>query len=533
MEKRFFLAIFLSMVTIFLFQILFGTQRSNKPHDLTEPVGVQQFIENKNIVQSDHDHKNQADLEVPLINEETAVIEDGVIRVETSNKGGRILGIHLIDENYDLVVDGHLDYGSYSDKKFEFIRISGTDIKYILYAGDLEIEKAYSIDKNHQILATLKIRNTSSSLKEVSKYLNVFNINHNGQKDSSRQADWTLFEYSINRGKNIFRKESAFNFNEKWNREEVADTRWFGYRDRYFVTISRPLFSVEKYAVKTVSDKILSLAVVLPDINLEPQEEVSFPFAIFSGKQLISTLKTAGDGYEKIMVFSNWGWLDAIAKAIYWLLGMIHGFVPSWGLSIIIISLVIYGLMYPLTIQSLVSMKRMQTLQPKIKELQKKYEKTPEKLNKEIMQLYKDNRVNPLSGCLPMLLQMPIFIGLYQVLWRSVYFRGEGFLWIQDLSMPDKLFKFPVLIPIVGEYFNILPLVMVAVMAVQQKLSMQSMASGDSEQAKQQKLMAVIFPILIGFIFYNFASGLNLYFVVFYILSALAQWKISLSTVKA
>ena len=243
----------------------------------------------------------------------------------------------------------------------------------------------------------------------------------------------------------------------------------------------------------------------------------------------MDVLKAAGKEFSEVMVFSNWGWLDAIAKGIYWLLGALHKIIPVWGLCIILISLIVYGAMYPLTFKSMMSMKRMQALQPKIAELREKHKKNPEKLNQEIIELYKVNQVNPVSGCLPLILQMPIFVGLYQVLWRSIYFRGEGFLWIKDLSMPDHLFKLPVNVPFLGEYFNIFPIIMTVIMFAQQKMTMKSMAGGDPDQVAQQKIMAVFFPIFLGFIFYNFASGLNLYFVVFYLLSTLSQWHISRS----
>jgi YidC/Oxa1 family membrane protein insertase len=171
----------------------------------------------------------------------------------------------------------------------------------------------------------------------------------------------------------------------------------------------------------------------------------------------------------------------------------------------------------------------MQVLQPKIAELKEKHKKNPEKVNQEVLELYKKHQVNPLSGCLPLLLQMPIFVGLYQVLWRSVYFRGEGFLWIKDLSMPDRLFKLPFSLPFLGEYFNILPIIMSVIMFFQQQMTMKSMSGGDPDQVAQQKIMAIFFPIFLGFIFYNFASGLNLYFVVFYMLSTISQWHIAKS----
>jgi YidC/Oxa1 family membrane protein insertase len=284
-----------------------------------------------------------------------------------------------------------------------------------------------------------------------------------------------------------------------------------------------------QYSVKTLGEKELLLSSVFPSEAISPEQSKAYNFVIFSGPQLLDALKQSGNGFEKIMVFSNWGWLDAIAKVIYWLLGFLHKFIPSWGICIILISLIVYGSMYPLTLKSMLSMKRMQVLQPKMAELREKYKKNPEKLNQEIMELYKKHNVNPVSGCLPLLFQMPIFVGLYQVLWRSVYFRGEGFLWIKDLSMPDHLFKMPFTLPFLGDYFNILPIIMTGIMFVQQQMTMKSMAGGDPEQVAQQKMMAVFFPIFLGFIFYNFASGLNLYFVVFYIFSTFTQWNIAKS----
>jgi len=183
--------------------------------------------------------------------------------------------------------------------------------------------------------------------------------------------------------------------------------------------------------------------------------------------------------------------------------------------------------MYPLTLKGMLSMKRMQSLQPMIVKLKEKHKDSPQKMNKEMMELYKEHKVNPLGGCLPMLLQMPVFIGLYQVLWRSVSFKGAGFLWIKDLSEPDRLFLLPFSLPFLGNEFNVLPLVMVVVMFFQQKLSAKNMVITDPSQAAQQKMMTTIMPIFLGFIFYKFASGLTLYFTMFYFFSTFTQWKMS------
>jgi YidC/Oxa1 family membrane protein insertase len=122
---------------------------------------------------------------------------------------------------------------------------------------------------------------------------------------------------------------------------------------------------------------------------------------------------------------------------------------------------------------------------------------------------------------------MPVFIGLYQALWRSVIFQGQGFLWIKDLSMPDRLFVLPNSIPFIGTDINILPLVMMVAMFFQQKLTSKNMVLTDESQAMQQKIMMWFFPIFLGILFYNFGSGLNLYFTVFYILSIFSQLKMS------
>jgi YidC/Oxa1 family membrane protein insertase len=144
-------------------------------------------------------------------------------------------------------------------------------------------------------------------------------------------------------------------------------------------------------------------------------------------------------------------------------------------------------------------------------------------MQQEIMALYKTNNVNPFGGCLPMFLQMPIIVSLIQVLWRSISFKGAHFLWIKDLSEPDKLYKFPSALPIFGEYLNILPIIAAIFMLFQQKINSRNMVVTDPNQATQQKMMSFFFPILIGFIFYHFASGLNLYWAVFYCLTTVAQ----------
>ena len=198
------------------------------------------------------------------------------------------------------------------------------------------------------------------------------------------------------------------------------------------------------------------------------------------------------------------------------------------GVCIILLAITIFFVTYPLTRKSMESMKKIQVLNPEIARIKEEYKNNQEKQQKATMELYRKHKVNPLGGCLPMLLQMPIFMGLFQLLGRSVVFKGASFLWIKDLSEPDRLIVFSQFFPIIGNEFNILPILYAGLMVLQQKFSSKNMAGAATpEMAQQQKMMMVFMPVLICFIFYKFASGLALYFSVFYVLQTFVQWKMS------
>jgi len=160
----------------------------------------------------------------------------------------------------------------------------------------------------------------------------------------------------------------------------------------------------------------------------------------------------------------------------------------------------------------MLSMKKMQALQPKMEAIKVKHKENPQKLNMEIMEMYKREKVNPLGGCLPMLLQMPIFLALYQALMRSLDLRGAGFLWIKDLSMPDAV-PLPMSMPLLGNSINILPILMAGAMVFQQKIASRK-SQGMSDQARQQQqMMMTMMPVLFLFIMYSFPAGLVLYWL--------------------
>ena len=255
-------------------------------------------------------------------------------------------------------------------------------------------------------------------------------------------------------------------------------------------------------------------------ITIKPGETSEQKYIIYAGPSDIASLRQVGYGLDESI---NYGFFGGISKFILAVMKFFYNIVHSWGLAIILLSVFLNVILFPLTMKSFKSMQKMQELHPQMEKLKVQYKGNPQKLNQEIMELYKKYKINPFSGCLPMLLQMPIFFALYQALMKSIELRGTKFLWIKDLSMPDAV-PIPFTLPLIGNSINILPLVMVVAMVLQQKISTKTMGSAITvEQREQQKIMLIVMPIMFGFIFYNMPSGLVLYWVVNTVLTVVEQ----------
>ncbi len=280
----------------------------------------------------------------------------------------------------------------------------------------------------------------------------------------------------------------------------------FGVRDRYFCLV----YFSEKNSLKLsrLKDNSLLCQVSIKD---------SFSIQAFLGPQLLGELSKYH--LEEIV---NYGFFHPIGKILVKLLSLFALWTKNWGVSIILLSTIIYIALFPFTFRSTQAMRKMQALQPKIEELKNKYRDNPQKLNKEILELYRTHQVNPLGGCLPIFFQLPVFIALYQVLLRVVELKGAKFLWIKDLSLPDRAISLPFSLPFLGKYINFLPILIVVIGLLQQKI-----VSQDSLQAQQQKSMGLFFAVFIGVIFYNFPSALVLYWLIQNLLTFLYQWRIS------
>lgn len=279
---------------------------------------------------------------------------------------------------------------------------------------------------------------------------------------------------------------------------------WTSMEEKYFMTAIL-LSANSKAKLRLTSPyKGFIFSNFLVQEALAPQQASSHKFTLYIGPKEMDTLKKIGDHLEEVI---DYGYFAFIAKPLLTVLNFFYNFLLNYALAIILLTALIKVIFYPLTKKSLTSMKEMTKIQPQMAAIRKKFKDNKEKMNKEIMELYKRNKVNPLGGCLPMILQIPVFIALYNVLLTSIELRHSPFIfWITDLSQPDRLGSLP--IPFVTPPgIPVLTLLMGASMLLQQKMSPTAM---DPQQAKIMMLM----PIFFTFMFINFPAGLVLYWLV-------------------
>ncbi|RPI74216.1 MAG: membrane protein insertase YidC, partial [Ignavibacteriales bacterium] len=319
---------------------------------------------------------------------------------------------------------------------------------------------------------------------------------------------------------------------ETFEEDFTGRVDWLGIRNKYFSVIVAPIGSasvdgayIEGYREQTANAGVkesYSGRFLIPFKNTEFESK---KFTVYIGPVDYDILKEYGNNFEAIVDFGSFFGLKFIVRPIaeYILLplfGFLHGFIPNYGLVIIVFSIIIKIVVHPLTKQSYQSMKKMQLLQPKITELKEKYKDDPQKMNKETMKLYSTYGVNPAGGCFPLLLQMPIFIALWGLFQVAIELRQQPFVgWITDLSRPDVIAKLPFKLPIFGiDQIAGLALLMGITTFVQQKMSIKD---------PKQKALVYIMPVMLTILFMSFPSGLNLYYFMFNILSIGQQYYIN------
>lgn len=279
-----------------------------------------------------------------------------------------------------------------------------------------------------------------------------------------------------------------------------GDIDWAGLKNRYYNATFFPEDKRSKITTRQYSEENYGVTLrLVSQGNSKP-----IRFSVYGGPNRVDELKKMGRGFQKMI---NYGWFDIIAKPIYRMLIWINSVLGNFGWSIIVITALIRGLFYPLQQKSFESMAKMRKLQPQMKIIQERYKKDKQKMNEELMALYKKHHVNPLAGCLPIVLQIPVFISLYKVLLGSIELQGAEFIWwIHDLSLKDP--------------YYVTPILMGLSMFLQQKLSPQAT---DPVQRNVMLLMPLVFTVM----FLNFPSGLVIYWLVSNLLSIAQQWNVN------
>lgn len=374
------------------------------------------------------------------------------------------------------------DSNDTSDKNIKLLKMSFLDNRNIMIEKEMKFyEKGYKVDYE------IRISNKSKKTQKVD-YALFWGPGIGKEKNQTGHHRFVGPVLWID-GKKIRKKQKKI----KDIIIRKGKIEWIAFEKTYFTAaiIPRNMDSEAIIYKKEIENRELINIGIKPykDI-LEPGEELISKYELYIGPKRKEDLKGITENFTEII---DYGWFSILAKPLIWFLKNLYKYIPNYGFNIIILTIIIKIIFWPLTEKSFGSMRDMQKIQPKMSALREKYKNDPAKMNKEIMDLYKKQGVNPLSGCLPMLLQVPVFFALYEGLMVAIEMRGAPFiLWIKDLSVMDPLL--------------ITPLLMGVTMYIQQRMMPTGM---DPKQAKMMNLMPVLFTVF----FLGFPSGLVIYWL--------------------
>ncbi len=521
MERRLLAAVALSILVMLIYPVFLKKINPPPPNSLEQSI---QLVEEKEVVETRRESKPEEIEEVALpAGAISTSLSNERYEIEFSNIGGSIQRVKIKDgKRFDadlvenalfqqgmLSIEGNRELSGLSSQLFA-IR-EDTNTLYVEKQG-LAIEKSIRFLRDKYALrSTIKITNLTPSTKNISFELTAASKIASKEKFESRFVGVDLLS------KDGAVKRIASGNSKKYNKLYSSDIEWLALRNKYYSIIAKPEFKPAGVFTKNIKNSPVT-GFILEDEKIIPGETKSYDILYYIGPTERGELENADQSFGKALYF---GKLTSIMLVLLSILRFFYGLFHNYGVAILLLTCCTSFLLFPLSFKSLKSMRRMQEIQPHIEKVRQEHKDNPQKLNKEIMELYRRYNVNPMGGCFPMLLQMPIFIALYQTLMRSVELKGAHFLWIKDLSMPDAAFHLPFTMPLLGNAINLLPILMIGAMIVQQKLSQ---VKTSAAQTDQQKMMAAIMPVMFGFIFYNLPSGLVLYWLTNTVLTSSLQF---------
>lgn len=390
-------------------------------------------------------------------------------------------------------------------------------------AQGLTIERRIELHAHHQIVVTDRISNASDLPLRLGTNEVALGMFYRGDAkndeigaDSLALMPATKVEHWAKSMPKMFGAGGGFGCNGGGNSQALPETatrttlqpqHWIALKSRFFVetfaSATNAGFRLD--AARDTSQAQFTVArvsgaVLFPGALLNAGEGIERAYALYIGPKKLAYLSKLDTQMDEIMEFGFFSWF---CKPLVALLNWFYHLIPNYGVAIILLTLLVRVVFWPLTHKSTESAKRMRDIQPKIKAIQEEFKSDPHKLQQETWKVYRENKVNPLSSCLPMLVQIPIFIALYTVLRSAVDLRFASFIWVRDLSQPENLFASILPIPL-----NILPLLMAATTVMQSKLTP---SMGDPAQ---QKMLTWMMPLMMLFFFYSMPAALSLYWTV-------------------
>lgn len=499
MEKRTILAIVLSTIVLVIWAYFFQpkyTPRPTPPRQVKPEETVATVKEIQPLPSVSPEQQTEAGVDVivetdlyrAVFSTKGAVIRSWELKKYKDNDGmpvvllkkpGMIPPLGLLFEGQDRDLPQRIIYRASTERLILNEGNRQGELVFTYSNGGFSISKRFVFyNDTYKVDLSVETTNTPPYLLPLGTDFGVFN-----KEQREHKGPVILIETD--------RKE--FNEKLKETRYFTGNIRWIAQEDKYFTAAIAPLTGVEGASVWKEGE--------MPEIALKLSPRKVQNLLLYAGPKEYDRLKGLDLGLEHIIDF---GMFTFLAMPLFWVLKTFYSILGNYGWAIIVLTILVRIPFIPLMHKSQRSMKKMQALQPKMAEIKEKYKKDPQRMQKEMMELYRKHKVNPVGGCLPILLQIPVFIALYNILLKAIELRGAPFmLWIKDLSAKDP--------------YYILPIVMGLTMVIQQKMTPSAM---DPRQAKIMMLMPVVFT----FLFLSFPSGLVLYWLVNNILAIIQQY---------
>jgi len=465
----------------------------------------------------------------PLPPEQTVSLSNDLIRVDFTSWGGGVRSVELLQHKGNsnevatlngaglvpaLSLVGVTDAGSN-----DVFALRVVDARTIQMRSDNGVLKTFTLSNDYLIAASIQMPAALAPSGAIGVTIGTARPMQKREVPSYLVGDWE--------GESKFRNRTLPRVADRVKagrpHEDVA-VGWVAVKSQYFTMVLTPTSTSNVTGVTygtvdlTPADHppVVRGLTATADVPITRGAEgvASCAFTWYAGPKDYGRLAALGKHQEELMDFGTpMDFYSGLFGVMLWhSLNFFYRLIPNYGVAIILVTIALKIIFWPIQAKSIQSMKAMQKFQPLMNKLREKYKDEPQKLNAEMMKLYKEHKINPFSGCLPMLVQLPVLIAFYRVLLNAIALRGASFLWIKDLSQPDTIFM------VAGLPINPLPVAMTAGTFFQQKMTP---TGGDPQQQKMMMFM----PVMMLFFFYNLAAGLTLYYTLQQLLSLLQQWR--------